>query len=675
MNQVCNAVKQIEAWLTARRQGVNHRDWLWIQGDLEWANAIAEHILKVDTHATEDAVWIGERHSDCPSLNAQQSKSLLGTECTHGVYNSFSQFDLNALYRLTGTIKSGGLLILLSPPMADWPHHCQCLPFQSYGFVNSSSDFIRYLTDRLCAEPAVVQLTPDGIKASESWHTKSTENIETRQNDHDKEFKPSEEQQNIVEDILKNTAAHSKFSAVLTAKRGRGKSWLLGWVIKHFLRSEKLVALVAPQAKSTNQIFRHIDSESDKLTFTYCAPDDPKLFSATFDLVVVDEAASIPMDILKRINEYQSSCIFSTTTGGYEGSASGFQHRFIPYLEDSQLNYVKRYSLIAPMRWLVEDRVESIMDSLMVEELALNAVKLETKPNEQSVNFVTLSSQQLIDNPELAQQVISLLSDAHYQTTPNDFVRLFDAKDSQTFLLTENEYIVGAAVCLNEGNFKSEDLILKICSGERRVKGHMTPQYLSFQTTKPEFSKFSYLRINRIAIDVRFQSSGLGSHFLRCIRDYAKLDNIQFLSSFFGSTQQLLRFWENNAFDQFRIGEKTDKASGNKSALYLQPLAASAGEFLSSHREVSAQQQLQKLLFFAKGQRNLASVRSALEVIISLDTTKEEQAPSKLLLHVSKNPLESENSIVDKFLLTGKKELSNLIREELLDYLQKKTPL
>jgi tRNA(Met) cytidine acetyltransferase len=67
-----------------------------------------------------DWLWVGES-TDWPLHCAPRAlTTLLGREFTHAVLDARYGFDVAALAALSGTLKPGSFLVLLTPPLTEW---------------------------------------------------------------------------------------------------------------------------------------------------------------------------------------------------------------------------------------------------------------------------------------------------------------------------------------------------------------------------------------------------------------------------------------------------------------------------------------------------------------------------------------------------------------------------
>lgn len=656
MTQFSEPYAALSNWLVARKHNIHHRQLIWVSGNQDWANEFAEQLLNV-TEATH-TVWIGKRVSNATNIDHHNFASILGSEYSCAVYDAFQTFNLNALFAVAGTVKASGVILLLCPRLDQWAGNCQCLPSQSHGWRSAHSHFIDYMCTYLTNDTKVLKVFQNQMDCNQQHLPSALADIQlVDKQQGEQSLNPDQAQ--IIDHIMLNLAHDKPYVASIVAQRGRGKSYLLGWLLQLLINRRKKVALVAPQAKSSQQVFKHLTHQRASQWFTFCAPDDKVLIEETFDWVVVDEAAAIPVPMLERILSHQQKWVFSTTLGGYEGSASGFSLRFIDPLKTNSDYLLEQFKLTKPMRWYQGDFLEQTMQSLLTfarssEDLHRGSFKADNI----NLQFKQISRPILANQPSLAKQIYAILASAHYQTSPNDFVRILDASDAKTFALLSGDTMVAAALCIEEGGDKLNDLARSIATGARRVRGHLTPQYMSYNTTNSAFSTLSYLRINRIAVTHNLHNLGIGSRLIQEIKQFASNSGFNIISTTFGASPGLTRFWDNNGFSQFKLGQKKDKASGLNSAMYLFSLNPNSAQLIEENKVLDHSQQRQKLVDFAQGNRDLSSCRLALNYhSLKLNSILVDHSDNALLNFVATTPTATEATIVRKFNLNGKKQL------------------
>ncbi|WP_108649643.1 tRNA(Met) cytidine acetyltransferase TmcA domain-containing protein [Dongshaea marina] len=91
-----------------------HRYLVRLAGPLEWSSSLAEQLI-----GENSALWIENRVSP-HSIPAAKARGELGGEYEWIVFNSFDGFHPDAFGSVSGTLKGGGLLLLLTPKEQQW---------------------------------------------------------------------------------------------------------------------------------------------------------------------------------------------------------------------------------------------------------------------------------------------------------------------------------------------------------------------------------------------------------------------------------------------------------------------------------------------------------------------------------------------------------------------------
>ncbi|MDN4500778.1 GNAT family N-acetyltransferase [Alteromonadaceae bacterium BrNp21-10] len=580
----------IQHWLKQRQQTPCHRQLLVIAGEQSYCQNQAQSI--VEQLSLKRQIWVGNTNA-CEGVNPPQTSFIsagqyhqfLGNECDAVIYNAFDGLRANALAALSGTLVQHGLMILLCPPLAEWPTYADPQKAQriSYGFVELAqhSHFVSWLVrhiqaDAHCALLSAIEftgknklLTPDATLATPPYKTK--------------------EQQQAVAAIIDSVNGPDSAPLIISADRGRGKSSALGIAAAQLLQNgAQRIMVTAPLFSSTAQLFSHAqrlldDSKQHKQALTWMnkgiensiekgidktiefQPVDRILAELpSADVLLVDEAAAIPAPLLQQLCEHYSNIVFASTIHGYEGSGRGFEIRFKQYLAQHFKEY-ETLHIQQPIRWQADDPLEAFWFKALL--LKFDLCQQPYQP-QLTLECEFISQQQCLDDPELLAQVFSLLVNAHYQTTPDDMVRLLDAPDCRLYVLKQNESLLGAAIIHLEGGETLSELADAICAGERRVKGHLLAQNLGLYFNHNQWVKRRYWRIVRIAILPEHQQQGLGQQFLQKLTELALAQQVT-LGTAFGATDKLIRFWQKAGFEIIRHGEKRDASSGTTSVIML----------------------------------------------------------------------------------------------------------
>jgi tRNA(Met) cytidine acetyltransferase len=380
----------------------------------------------------------------------------------------------------------------------------------------------------------------------------------------------SDDQEHAVTAILKVVSGHRRRPLVITSDRGRGKSAALGIAAAELIKKGILnIIICAPSKQIAAMVFKHAELNlrldtnlNDKLRFF--SPDDMQCEQPDADLVLVDEAAAIPLSMLTFFLKRYSRIVFASTQHGYEGSGRGFTINFRRIL-DAETPDWKNCQLRTPIRWQDNDSLEKFtFDALLLDaEPAETSVVKKTQINECS--FVQVNKYELLKDEAMLRQVFGLLVGAHYQTKPSDLMHLLDDRDISIFCLESNEPIIAVALVVREGNIDSA-LSTEIFEGKRRIQGHLVAQSLSANVGVEFANEISGDRIIRIAVHPDLQQQGFGKHLLKQLIEISDAD---YISTSYGVTVPLLQFWQASGFIAVYLGMKRDASSGRHSVIML----------------------------------------------------------------------------------------------------------
>ncbi|BEE19305.1 tRNA(Met) cytidine acetyltransferase TmcA [Aeromonas enteropelogenes] len=533
------------------------RRLIWLEGEE------ADCIVRADALLGEAVFWLGEG-PDCHNpLPAAKALQRLGQECDTLVLNAFSGFHPDAFGALAGTLRAGGLLLLLTPPRAQWPGYPDPdrvrLVARPEEAAQAGHGFIARLVRLLEGDPALSLLPRDD---GELWQPLGPD-------------RPlSDDQALALPAIHKVLHGHRRRPLVLSADRGRGKSSLLGIAAAELLRGQPDLQIVvtAPSQGTVATLFDHaarrLGTTVDKLEgIAYCSPDRLVHEGLQPDLLLVDEAAAIPTPLLEAMLARHSRIVFATTEHGYEGTGRGFHLRFKRVLDRETPDW-QEVHLASPIRWSARDPLEPLVFRL----LGLNAEVADPLPPTHP-RWRMIEQDVLAKDDALLNQVFGLLVLAHYQTTPSDLRALLESPSLDIHLLEEAQSLLGVALVAREGQIGPE-LAEAIWAGRRRPRGHLLPQSLLAHAGCKTAGKRSYARVMRIAINPELHRHGLGSHLLGQLEAYYRQAGLDYLGSAFSASADLLPFWRKAGLVALRIGLQRDAASGSHAALLLKALKA-----------------------------------------------------------------------------------------------------
>lgn len=583
-------------------EAFNERRLVVLVGEDEWAHTLLQAIdsFNHDKNSTDKKSWLiyGDNELIKANVSPKRFRDKLGTESDFIVFIQ-PPLTVDAFAALSGTLVAGGILFLLINDIA---------------LVKQSNFFKRFFvllqgySEHVILEQAALTLP----LLQPISQVSDKEEMNSASGSAPKLLSygcVTQEQVNAVEAITNVIKGKSKRPLVLTADRGRGKSSALAIACAQLLtaakKDNKLHIIITAAELNSVQIFfsQLVDSlpggHQDGHRFTalhgfveFVAVDKLLKLQSNVSLVLVDEAAAIPVYLLEQLLSHHSRMVFASTIHGYEGAGRGFTLKFQQTLTASFPQW-RSFHINEPIRWRSSDPLEQ----LVFDACLLNA-ELPSLYNHSQHFSLTIPSTQLecrhftaealLADECLLRQVFSVLVTAHYQTKPSDVQMLLDNKQVQLVCLMSTdegiEQVVAVALLMNEGEFNKQGIteaeFKAVSKSQRRLRNNFTPQSLLTQCGVEQAFDYHYLRVMRIAVHPQVQHQGLGSLFLNEITTFAKAQGADFLASSFGATKPLLSFWLTAEFKLGRIGFSKDKASGEQSALVLKSLSVNAERVL-----------------------------------------------------------------------------------------------
>ena len=471
-----------------------------------------------------------------------KAMNLLGQEFEHILFDGRNGIHLEALAIGAGTLKMGGTLCLV---LSDWENLSQqpdqdSLRWNGNQSVIATPNFIDHFKQCIDRYHFPILREKSSVEFPPVFYS----------NAHNKNATLA--QQQIIENILQ--AEQDIY--FLTAKRGRGKSALLGMLANQI---QAPVYLTAPNKSAVHSVIEFSEGNIE-----FIAPDELALklqhepeFSQSAWLLV-DEAAVIPLPLLQEYSQYFQHIVFSTTIHSYEGTGRGFELKFKRKIHRT----FQHFELKQPLRWQENDPLEDFIDDLLL----LNAEDdFQQFPFQPHLPYQIREAQK----PHHIAEFYGLMTLAHYRTSPLDLRRLFDGENQRFYFAEYQQNLFGAIWALEEGNMADDELIIQIQQGKRRPKGNLVPQALCFYENLSQACKLRSLRISRIAVQPNWQKQGIGQNLMKFMEN----SEVDFLSVSFGYTDELAKFWQKCGFVLVHLGEHQEASSGCYSAIALKGLS------------------------------------------------------------------------------------------------------
>ena len=587
--------------LSAARSN-RHRHFIHLDGEREPTEKIVNDFINLAE--ISEAIIITS-----PLQEQNQIRQYLGRDSELFVYYAHSGFDPNLFAAVAATVSGGGLILLLTPPLDQWALSPNPIHRRILVHPHSEDDLDNRYLKRL-----TIQLNRSNI---ESISAKSIAPLQST-------IKPTEitaipdtlEQAELIKRISRHLEEKKPHPILLTAERGRGKSAALGIIAAQLLKDGLRIVITAAHKKMLVNLYRHLNITLEKLSseespadnITFIAPDQILRQHPKFDLLIVDEAAALPISMLTQLINEQPHALLASTVHGYEGSGMGFLHRFTKVLDRKTPGWLA-LNLTTPIRWSLDDPAEKQINRLLLLDADTESVIKTDVIDIDNLQWQRLNRDELIINEQKLRQIYSLLVSAHYQTTPFDLYQILDGPNIQLYSLENDQQLLGVIVAAEEGQLKS-DLCREILYGRRRPKGHLLPQTLIAHQGLDEAGGARYLRIIRIAVEPHYQRRRLGSHMLTQLREELKGEGYDLFGASCGATESLLIFWITNGFNPHYIGQQRGLSSGSYAVNLLSALSSRGSDILRrAKRQFSRHLQIHL-------QRNLCDLEAEITAIL-----------------------------------------------------------
>lgn len=489
------------------------------------------------------------------SLAPRELERLLGRSFDAVVLDAHDGLDADALGRSHGLCWGGGGFIVRLPASDDWPLAGRT-PLAAYPYTPEQvgtrfwSRFERVLASATLAEPLPLEPPTHDVHGSA-------------------------EQAEVVARLVELWSRPQPSRVALLADRGRGKSSALGLALAALRANvpSSRVVVSAAYPDAVTEVLRFAGNHTN-LEFI---PFVELVFGpARFDVIVIDEAAQLPVPMLRALVEAHAGAhlCFCTTTHGYEGTGRGFSLRFLTGLErDGPL---VRWQLLQPIRWDDGDPLERLVfDALLLaaEPAQIDAGLSESTSGGGEIEAMRLDRDALAADEKSLRELFGLLVHAHYRTTPGDLHRLLDAPNLAVHVLRLRGQIVAATIVAQEGELP-DALCDELLDGRRRIRAHALAELLVAHLGKRSAGSLRMLRSVRIATHPQLRRRGLARMLVEHVhREHV---GIELFGTVFGATRELLEFRRRLGYQLVRVSASRGARTGEPSVVMLKPVSERA---------------------------------------------------------------------------------------------------
>ena len=513
-------------------------------------------------------VWVSEvPPTKTDSVSPGHARRLLGTDQDAVILDALDDLHPDALGIVAGCVIGGGVLVILLPTVDVGNRAFSKSPF--------TARCIRLLLQCKDVEVVPAISDPECFPGPDRARIPADEPIVDG-------YAINAEQATAIDAVMHAANGQRRKPAILLADRGRGKSAALGIAAGLLLRQKNYRILVSGRSrKSAAQVFEHAQHVAPTHSpQPEWAPVESLLESPQeSDLLLLDEAAGIPLALLVRLLEHYSRIAMATTVHGYEGSGRGFLLRFREYL-DRHTRGLRICSLVYPVRWVREDPLEECINRVLM----LNAEIPTNAETGGKIRFESVNRLQLASNDEELEEVFSLLVAGHYRTRPSDLKQLLDDSGMRIYRLlleTGDRAITAGVVLAALETCPTPELGKEILLGHRRPPAHVLAELLAGKAGIKAAISLHMLRIRRIVVHPAKQRKGLGSRMLREIGEHLA-DRVSLIGTQFALSPGLVRFWRSTDYMPVHLGTRKSRFAGEVSGLFLHALDSS-GEAVQSY--------------------------------------------------------------------------------------------
>lgn len=611
---------------------------------------------------SEDAVAMFIKANDIEFIEYRESERMLGRTVDMLILQDFEALSPNLIATSMETVRGGGAVVLL----LDSTNSIEALiarktelherigefkPRYNKRLFKSlvNSGFALFLDDGLRILDGItkVEIRPDGRTCEKK---DVPDNLQGSKREILKALGRTRDQVCIIEEIfnaLETRRDRTIFS--ITASRGRGKSAALGISIAQAVNLGLLsVYIASPTIENVKTVFLFLISGLEKLGYKkyvdfkivyqfrgnkrfihriefvngrkqiieYFNPlDELKYYP---DLLVVDEAAAIPLTYLMKLI-FPNFVIMATTVNGYEGTGRAFSIKLSEALRKSSAETnafaYKELAMKESIRYGEGDPVENWLYGALL--LDASVPKIEGCPSPSSCSLFYVDKNMLFSGKPATEKflngVFSLFTSSHYRNSPNDLQILADSPRHELFALVtpveDNGRDVPKVICSLQVSFEG-----RCRRTEHLREGNLIPWVVSEEHLDASFLDTYGARVVRIAVHPEYVGMGYGSISLdlliRCFSENARdipsveicngegenvllhdlcditVPRVAWIGASFGVTEPLYRFWSRSHFLPIGMKQAITQETGEHSAIFIRSLRCEEASRIDRYNQV-----------------------------------------------------------------------------------------
>ncbi|KAJ0098187.1 hypothetical protein Patl1_27624 [Pistacia atlantica] len=535
----------------------------------------------------------------------KDSERVLGNTFGMCILQDFEALTPNLLARTIETVEGGGLIVLLLRSLSSLTSLCTMVMdvherFRTESHSEAAGRFNERFLLSLASCKACVVMDDELNVLPISSHIRSITAVPVKEDSEglseaERDLKNLKEQLNDdfpAGPLIKKCCTLDQGKAVITfldaildktlrstvallAARGRGKSAALGLAVAGAIAAGySNIFVTAPSPENLKTLFEfvckgfnaieykeHIDYDmvrssnpeykkaivriniykQHRQTIQYIQPHDYEKLSQV-ELLVVDEAAAIPLPVVKSLlGPYL--VFLSSTVNGYEGTGRSLSLKLLNQLEEQNHmsakgvegstsgRLFKKIELTESIRYASGDPIESWLNGLLCLDVANFIPNVSRLPPPSECDLYYVNRDTLFsfhkDSELFLQRMMALYVSSHYKNSPNDLQLMADAPAHHLFVLlgpvdeSKNQLpdiLCVIQVCL-EGQISRTSAIKSLSAGHQ-PSGDQIPWKFAEEYRNTDFPSLSGARIVRIATHPNAMRLGYGSAAVELLARY-----------------------------------------------------------------------------------------------------------------------------------------------------------
>ena len=580
----------------------------------------ASHSLEIEETGVEHYERFKKSYGrEFDAIIFPETEKVLGTTYDAIVLDLTKQLVPNDIGILVEVVSGGGAIVFISPRPEEWPEirtfFQKKLVVHPYKLDDIKPRFLKRFVRKLKEHSGICFVDSD--KSSLSYRKPKEKETKVSEIVLPSDFKfdeklyrlcKTQEQVEVVKQFEEFVKPDKKTVYVLTANRGRGKSAAIGIALAGVInksKKKKRIVVTAPQFSNVKTLFDFLLSSLDLLGIKYklekygdiISGVYSKRFSVEFwevnkaterkaDLLVVDEAAGIPVPILFKLLKVAKVVVYSSTIHGYEGAGRGFSVRFLKNLKEIKTIRILQQTMQTPIRYAPNDPVEKwLYDTLLLDAEPPSLTHSDkTKAKKHEVRYIKPNLDRWFGKEEKKlRDFFGIYVLAHYKNRPNDLALIGEAPHHHVRSLElRNGKVVCALQFAEEGSFTSS-MIQELLEG-KEPQGNIIPDRLVKHYRIGAFARLKGIRIVRIATHPSLFGHGLGSLMLKKLETEFKATK-DWIGASFGASYELLKFWFKNGYQVVHVTPDRNPVSGEYSCIVIKPFNEKTSELIEVMKE------------------------------------------------------------------------------------------